>query len=110
MLEPLPADRPCLKRLDRMEEAVTQLQQALAEIRAAQDSHTDHLAAVAERHALQLGVEAQKLRDSMDEQTKNILAVTQAMVHLQQAVQRWAAAGTLAGSVVFYIVAKAAGL
>lgn len=105
-----PPDLPCIKRLDTMEIAVAELQTELAAIRAGQTEHTAHLAAVAEMHAQQLGVEAEKLRESIATQSQSILAVSQAMIHLQQAVQKWAAAGTLGGAVVLYIIAKVAGL
>lgn len=93
-----------------MEAIVSNLQTEIAAIRSGQSEATEHLARVAEAHANALEQEANKLRDSLIDQNKSILAVSQSMIHLQQAVQKWAAAGTLAGAVLLYIIAKAAGL
>lgn len=103
-------DFPCIKRLELMEQRADRLEQAIIEIRQGQNDHTAHLTNIAAQHAAALEAEARALREGMSEQTKSILAVSQSMVRLQQAVQKYAAAGTLAGAVVFYIIAKAAGL
>lgn len=109
--EPFPIDRlPCIKRLEAMEVRADKLEHDIASILQGQAQHTQHLTDIASDHSAQLEKEAQTLRDSLLEQSKSILAVSQAMVHLQQAVQKWAAAGTLAGAVLLYIIAKAAGL
>lgn len=98
-----PFPMPCLGRLSKLEATVIELRIELAAIRMAQDGHTAQIDAAAHKAAADL-------TEKMAEQNMAILKVSQSMLSLQQAIQRWAAAGTLAGAVVFFILAKVAGL
>lgn len=98
-----PFEMPCLKRLQVLEDTVDVLKEELAAIRSAQDGHTAQIDEASRRAA-------QDLAEKMIEQNAAILKVSQSMLNLQQAVQKWAAAGTLGGAVLFFILAKAAGL
>lgn len=102
--------RPCALRLDDLEKVVGSLQGQLALIIAGQEEHTRVLAGVVDEHSQQLLEEARNLQEKLSEQNSAILKVSQTVMNLQSAVQKWAAAGTLCGAVLLYIIAKAAGL
>lgn len=98
-----PFELPCIMRLQTLEDTVDVLKAELAAIRAAQADHTTQIDEASRRAA-------EDLANKMIEQNAAILKVSQSMINLQQAVQKWAAAGTLGGAVLFFILAKAAGL
>lgn len=93
-----------------MERKVEDLYKELAAIRSGQTDATAHITNLAHEQAVLLEREAKALRASLQEQGAQLLKVSQAMINLQQAIQKYAAAGTLGGAVIFYILARAAGL
>jgi capsule polysaccharide export protein KpsE/RkpR len=98
------------ERVAILEEHLTRVEAQLDEIIHGQGAAAEQIVTLASDQAAALKAEAERVREQMLEQSQAILGVSTSMVKLQQAIQKWAAAGTLAGAVLLYIIAKAAGL
>lgn len=98
------------ERVASLERAVHQISQDCSDVLTGQKEARARLEEVAAEQAQVLRSTGEAVTEKLLHQSEQILGVSASMIKLQSAVQRWAAAGTLAGSVVFYIIAKAAGL
>lgn len=98
------------ERVAELEEHLIRVETQLDEIIHGQGAAAEQLISLANDQATALKAEAERVREEMLKQSQAILGVSSSMIKLQQAIQRWAAAGTLAGAVLLYIVSKAAGL
>lgn len=97
-------------RMAALEKAVHKIQSDCSDVLAGQDRATHELQRVADEAKAELKAEAASVREELSSQTASILVVSQSMIKLQEGLQKWAAAGTLGGAVVFFILAKVAGL
>lgn len=97
------------ERVAMLEDGFDKMSEQLDQIIHGQGAAADQIINLANEQSEALKNEAQHVRAELLKQSQSILGVSASMIKLQTAIQRWAAAGTLAGSVVFYIIAKAAG-
>lgn len=98
------------QRVAALERHIKQMLQVCEDLRREQGVAAAAVLAAAEVAKESLRTEAESVREQLRKQSEAVLAISQALIKLQQTIQRYGAAGTLAGAVALYIIAKVAGL
>lgn len=97
-------------RLESIERQMSELRKDIISIMAIQTTAVEAIKAAADEQKEVLRNEAKSLNDQLLKQASDMQGVSTAMISLQRTISKYAAAGTLACSVLLYILAKAAGL
>lgn len=92
-----------------IEERVTALEEAYAEVTTALATQTESIAreGLQQREAIRL--EGARVTDRIAGVNEAVVKVSTGLLTLQQQVTKWAAAGSLAGAVVLFIAVRALG-
>lgn len=98
------------ERLVKMEQQMSELRKDVITIMAVQTSAVEAIRKAGEEQKESLRKEAEGLHAELLKQAGDMQGVSLAMISLQRTISKYAAAGTLACSVLLYILAKAAGL
>lgn len=98
------------ERLVTIEKEMSELRKDVITIMAVQTSAVEAIKVAGEEQKESLRKEASELHGQMLKQASDMQNVSSAMISLQRTISKYAAAGTLACSVLLYILAKAAGL
>lgn len=98
------------ERLAHIEKEMSELRRDVISIMSIQTTAVEVIKATAEEQKEELRKEADIVRAQMLKQAADMQGVSTAMISLQRTISKYAAAGTLACSVLLYILAKAAGL